>query len=52
MLKNIKIIKTGIDTEPFLKRVYDNWSDWDWVAQQSNIGGDKDPYAKEDVGYT
>ena len=44
MLKNIKIIKTGIDPEPFLKRVYDNWSDWDWVAQQQNIGGDKDPY--------
>ena len=44
MLKNIKIIKTGIDPEPFIKRVYDNWSDWDWVSKQQNIGGDKDPY--------
>ena len=41
--KNIKIIKTGIDPEPFLKRVYDNWSDWDWVAQQQNIGEIKIP---------
>jgi hypothetical protein len=43
---NIKIIKTGINPEPFLKRVYDNWNDWDWVSSLNpeSIGGDKDPY--------
>lgn len=44
MYKNIKIIKTGINPEPFLKRVYDNWDDWDWVSKQQGTGGDKDPY--------
>ena len=46
MLKNIKIIKTGINPEPFLKRIYDHWDDWDWVSSLNpeTIGGDKDPY--------
>ena len=46
MFKNIKIIKTGIDPDPFLKTIYDNWGDWDWVSSLNpdTIGGDKDPY--------
>ena len=41
---NIVIIQRDIDPSPYLKKIYNRWNDWDWVAQQSNIGGDKDPY--------
>ena len=46
MSKNIKIIKTGIDPEPLLKRIRNNPDDWDWVSSLNpdTIGGEKDPY--------
>lgn len=45
-MKNIVIIKTGIDPKPILDQVYDNYDDWDWVSSlnPNRIGGDKDPY--------
>ena len=42
MYKNIKIIKTGIDTKPFLDQITEE--DWNWVARQKGIAGDKNPY--------
>lgn len=46
MYKNIVIIKTGIDPEQYLKKVYNHYDDWDWVSSLNpkKIGGDKDPY--------
>ena len=45
-MKNIVIIKTGIDPKPILNQVNDNFDDWDWVSSlnPNRIGGDKDPY--------
>ena len=43
-MNNIVIIQRDIDPSPYLKKIYNRWNDWDWVAQQQNIGGDKDPY--------
>ena len=36
-MKNIVIIKTGIDSKPFLDQVYDNYDDWDWVSSSIPI---------------
>ena len=43
-MNNIVIIQRDIDPSPYLKKIYNRWNDWDWVSEQSNIGGDKDPY--------
>ena len=41
-MKNIIIIKENIDVKPFLEEM--DLSDWDWVARQKGVGGDKNPY--------
>ena len=43
-MKNIVIIKRNINPSLYLNKIYNRWSDWDWVSQQSNVGGKKDPY--------
>ena len=40
--KNIRIIKTGINTKPFLDQI--DPDHWNWVSRQKSLGGDKDPY--------
>ena len=45
-MKNIVIIKTGIDPKPFLDQVYANYDDWNWVSSldPTCVGGEKNPY--------
>ena len=41
-MKNIKIIKTGIDPKPFLEQIQPKH--WKWVSQQTGVVGKKNPY--------
>ena len=41
-MNNIIIIKTGIDTKPFLDQITED--DWNWVSRQKGLGGDVNPY--------
>jgi len=40
--KNIRIIKTGIDTKPFLDQL--DPDHWNWVSRQKKLHGIKNPY--------